>query len=292
MIEDEILNKYLEAGKIAKVCRDFAAEKVRAGAKILDVVVESEQKVLSMGAEIAFPLNISINEAAAHDTASPGDERVFKSGDVVKVDMGVHIDGYIADTAVTVDLGKNDLLVEASKAALKAAINIVRPGVKTGEIGAAVQAEIEGRGYRPVANLTGHGLGRYLLHGIPTIPNVGMQGGTVIEEGMVFAIEPFASTGTGMVSDSPRTEIYSQISSRQIRLPSARKLMKKVAERNSLPFSRHWYYEEKSDLALAQLLKQNILRGYPVLHDVPGSIVSQAEHTLIVTDDGCIVTTA
>jgi methionyl aminopeptidase len=292
MIEEEILNKYLEAGKIAKECRDFAAGKVKAGAKILDVVVESEHKVLSMGAEIAFPLNISINEAAAHDTASPGDERVFKSGDVVKVDMGVHIDGYIADTAVTVDLGKNDLLVEASKAALEIAIDMVRPGVRTGEIGAAVQAEIEGRGYRPVANLTGHGLGRYLLHGVPTIPNVGMQGGTELEEGMIFAIEPFASTGTGTVSDSARTEIYSQISSRQIRLPSARKLMKKVEERNSLPFSRHWYYEEKSDLALSQLLKQNILRGYPVLRDVPGSLVSQAEHTLIVTDDGCIVTTA
>ena len=291
MIDDEILNKYLEAGKIAKECREFAAGKVKVGAKILDVVVESEQKILSMGAEIAFPLNISLNEAAAHDTASPGDKRVFKAGDVVKVDLGVHIDGYIADTAVTVDLGKNDLLVEASKAALHAAIDMVRPGVRTGQIGAAVQAEIESRGYRPVANLTGHGLGQYLLHGIPTIPNVGMQGGTELEEGMVFAIEPFASTGSGIVSDASRTEIYSQMSSRQIRLPSARKLMKKVAERNSLPFSRHWYYEDKSDLAIAQLVKQNILRGYPVLHDVSGSLVSQAEHTMIVTDDGCIVTT-
>lgn len=291
MIEDEILEKYLEAGKIAKECRDYAAGRVKAGEKILDLVVETEEKIFSMGGEIAFPLNISLNEAAAHDTASPGDERVFGAGNVVKVDLGVHIDGYIADTAVTVDLGKNDLLVEASKAALMAAIAMVRPGVKTGDIGAKVQAEIESRGYRPVANLTGHGLGRYLLHGIPTIPNVGMQGGTELEEGMVFAIEPFASTGSGMVSDASRTEIYSQISPRQIRLPSARKLMKKVAERNSLPFARHWYYEDKADLALAQLVKQNILRGYPVLHDIPGSLVSQAEHTVIVTDDGCIVTT-
>jgi len=292
MIEEDIMEKYLEAGRIARECRDYAAGRVKAGEKVLDVVVDAEQKILSMGGEIAFPLNISLNEAAAHDTASPGDERVFRQGDVVKVDMGVHIDGYIADTAVTVDLGKNDLLVEASKAALQAAIDMVRPGVRTGEIGARVQAEIESRGYRPVANLTGHGLGCYLLHGIPTIPSVGMPGGTVIEEGMVFAIEPFASTGTGMVSDSPRTEIYSQVSSRQIRLPSARKLMKKVSERNGLPFSRHWYYEEKIDLALAQLLKQNIVRGYPVLHDVPGSLVSQAEHTMIVTEDGCTVTTA
>ncbi|MBN1432746.1 MAG: type II methionyl aminopeptidase [Methanomicrobiaceae archaeon] len=291
MIEGEILEKYLEAGRIARECRDSAAERVKEGEKILDVVVDSEEKIVSMGGGIAFPLNISLNEAAAHDTASPGDERVFKSGDVVKVDLGVHIDGYIADTAVTIDLGRNDLLVGASRAALNAAIGAVRPGVRTGEIGAMIQAEIESRGYRPVANLTGHGLGRYLLHGIPTIPNVGMQGGTELEEGMVFAIEPFASTGTGMVSDSSRTEIYSQISGRQIRLPSARKLMKKVAERNNLPFSRHWYYEEKCDLALSQLMKQNIIRGYPVLHDVPGSLVSQAEHTMVVTADGCIVTT-
>ncbi len=292
MIEEDILEKYLEAGRIARECRDYAAGRVKAGESILDLVVDSENKIISMGGEIAFPLNISLNEAAAHDTASPGDERVFKAGDLVKVDMGVHIDGYIADTAVTVDLGKNDLLVEASRAALEAAIGMVRPGVRTGEIGARIQAEIEGRGYRPVANLTGHGLGRFLLHGIPTIPNVGIQGGTELEEGMVFAIEPFASTGAGTVSDSSRTEIFSQVSGRQIRLPSARKLMKKVAERNSLPFSRHWYYEEKCDLALSQLIKQNILRGYPVLHDIPGSLVSQAEHTMIVTDDGCVVTTA
>lgn len=292
MIEEDIMEKYLESGKIGRECRDYAAGRVKAGEKILDVVVDTEEKILSMGAGIAFPLNISLNEAAAHDTASPADGRIFNSGDVVKVDIGVHIDGYIADTAVTVDLGKNDLLVEASKSALQAAIDMVRPGVRTGEIGEKVQAEIENRGYRPVANLTGHGLGRYTLHGIPTIPNLGMKGGTEIEEGMVFAIEPFASTGSGMVSESTRTEIFSQISSRQIRLPSARKLMKKVKDRNGLPFSRHWYYEEKSDMAFSQLLKQNILRGYPVLQDIPGSLVSQAEHTIIVTEDGCIVTTA
>lgn len=291
MIEEEILEKYLEAGRIARECRDYAAGRVKEGGRLLDLVKETEEKIITMGGAIAFPLNISINENAAHDTASPDDKRIFSSGDVVKVDLGVHIDGYIADTAVTVDLGDNALLVEASRAALEAAIAMVRPGVRSGEIGAAVQTEIERRGFRPVANLTGHGLGKYLLHGPPTVPNIAMQGGHMIEEGMVFAIEPFASTGAGMVSDSARTEIYSQISSRRIRLPTARKILKNIEERKGLPFARHWYHGDKTDLALVQLVKQDILRGYPVLHDIRGSLVSQAEHTLIVTEDGCIVTT-
>ncbi|WOF16692.1 type II methionyl aminopeptidase [Methanoplanus sp. FWC-SCC4] len=291
MMDEEIVELYKQAGDIAKKCLANAAARVKPDASILDLVEVSEAEIIDMGGEIAFPLNISLNNNAAHDTASAGDTRCFSKGDVVKVDMGVHIDGYVADTAMTVDLGKNDLLVEASRSALNTAISMVKPGVTTGEIGAAVQKEIERRGYRPVSNLTGHGLGKYLLHGIPTIPNVGMSGGTVIEEGMSFAIEPFATTGSGQVTDGPRAEIFSQISNRNVRLPSAKKLLSEIKTRQSLPFARRWY-SGKSEIALAQLYKQGIIRGYPVLHDIPGSLVSQAEHTVIVTEDGCIITTA
>lgn len=287
-----ILECYVNAGEIAKRILNEAASRVKPGALILDVVRFAEDEIVSGGAEIAFPVNISLNEAAAHDTASEGDSRVFKAGDLVKVDLGVHVNGYVADTALTVDLGNNSLLVEASRSALDAAIGLVRPGIKTGELGAAIQTEIEKRGFRPVSNLTGHGLGYFLLHGIPTIPNVAINGGTVIEEGMTFAIEPFASSGIGQVSDGPRVEIFSQISKKPVRLPSARKLMAEIEKRKTLPFSRRWYSDTNTDINLVRLCQQGILRGYPVLRDVPGSLVSQAEHTLIVTEDGCIVTTA
>jgi methionyl aminopeptidase len=288
----DVFDCYSEAGKIASRVLKSGAGMIRSGVSILEVVESVERMVSDAGAGLAFPLNLSLNDDAAHDTASIGDERLFADGDVAKLDLGVHLDGYIADTAVTVDLGDHSLLVEASQRALEAAIALVRPGVTTGELGGAIQQEIESRGFRPVVNLTGHGLARYAIHTPPNIPNLSLQGGAVLEEGMVFAIEPFASTGSGMVSEKPRVEIFQQISIKPVRLPSARKILGVVRERRGMPFARRWIPAERQDFALSTLIQQDLVRAYPVLADVPGSVVSQHEHTLIVTGDGCIVITA
>ncbi|NMB80059.1 MAG: type II methionyl aminopeptidase [Methanomicrobiales archaeon] len=290
-MNDEILEKYQNAGQIAGSILRNGAKEIRIGVSYLELVESIETRVKEEGAGIAFPLNVSLNEDAAHDTASPGDLRVFAKGDVVKLDLGVEIDGYIADTATTVDLGNNSLLLQASEAALDAAIRAVRPGVTAGSLGSAVQEEIEKRGYRPIANLTGHGLDQYVLHRSPTIPNIGNMSGTVIEEGMVFAIEPFATTGSGHVGEKMRREIYSQISNKPVRIPTARQVMQSISGRNGLPFSRRWLSDRKQDIALPTLVRSGALHAYPVLADIPGSLVSQHEHTVIVTADGCIVTT-
>ncbi|HII98694.1 MAG TPA: type II methionyl aminopeptidase [Methanoregula sp.] len=290
-MNDEIFDKYCEAGRIAAAILTNGAREIREGGSYLELVKSIESRVINEGAELAFPLNVSLNEDAAHDTASPGDERIFKRGDVVKLDLGVQIDGYIADTATTVDLGNNSLLLQASEAALASAIRMVKPGVSAGEIGAVIQGEIESRGYRPIANLTGHGLDQYELHRTPTIPNVGNMGGTILEEGMTFAIEPFATTGSGHVGEKMRREIYSQISNKPVRIPSARTIIGTIKDRNGLPFARHWLQDRKLDLALQTLVKSGMLHVYPVLTDIPGSLVSQHEHTIIVTEDGCVVTT-
>jgi methionyl aminopeptidase len=291
MMKDEILDMYRESGRIARDILDKGAGEVRIGASYLEVVEYVEDMVGNEGAGLAFPLNLSLNEAAAHDTASPGEARIFQKGDVVKLDLGVHLDGYIADTATTIDLGSNSLLLEASDQALSRAIEYVRPGATTGQLGAAIQNEIESRGYRPVANLTGHGLARFIIHTPPNIPNIGGDGGAVLEEGMVFAIEPFASTGSGRVNERPRTEIFQQTAIKPVRLASARKIIESVRERRGMPFARRWLPVDKTDLALSALIRMQVLRSYPVLADLPGSLVSQHEHTLIVTEEGCLVTT-
>jgi methionyl aminopeptidase len=291
MIHDEILDRYRESGRIARKILDKSAGEVRIGASYLEVVEYVEDMVGNEGAGLAFPLNLSLNEAAAHDTASPGDERIFRKGDVVKLDLGVHLDGYIADTATTIDLGNNGLLLDASEQALARAIGCVRPGITAGELGAAIQHEIESRGYRPVANLTGHGLDRFVIHKAPNIPNIGGEGGAVLEEGMVFAIEPFASTGSGRVNERSRTEIFQQTANKPVRLASARKIIESVRDRRGMPFARRWLPVDKTDLALSALVRMQMLRSYPVLADLAGSLVSQHEHTLIVTEDGCLVTT-
>ena len=290
-MKDGILEKYLAAGNLAATILRESAQQIRAGGSYLELVESVEARVKDGGADLAFPLNVSLNEDAAHDTASTGDGRIFSRGDVVKLDLGVQIDGYIADTATTVDLGNNALLLEASREALEAAIRAVRPGVTAGELGAIVQNEIERRGYRPIANLTGHGLDQYVLHRDPTIPNIAINGGTVLEEGMAFAIEPFATTGSGRVGEKTRVEIFSQIAEKPVRIPPARAVMERVRDRQGLPFSRRWLNDKKMDFALPGLVRSQILHGYPVLADISGSLVSQHEHTLIVTADGCIVTT-
>jgi methionyl aminopeptidase len=290
-MNDEIFEKYLTAGRIAAKILNDGAQSIRPDSSYLDLVESIEARVQEEGVELAFPLNVSLNEDAAHDTASAGDTRVFSRGDVVKLDLGVQVDGYIADTATTIDLGTNSLLLQASEQALEAAIRTIKPGVAAGALGTAIQSEIESRGYRPIGNLTGHGLDRYGLHRSPTIPNIRNMSGPRLEEGMVFAIEPFATTGTGRVGEKTRKEIYSQVSQKPVRIPAARTILDTVKNRKSLPFARRWLPDRKLDIALPALVRSGILHAYPVLADIPGALVSQHEHTVIVTADGCIVTT-
>jgi methionyl aminopeptidase len=291
-LKEEVFERYIQAGKVASTILRKGADLIRPDGSLAQTAAEVEQMVIDAGLGVAFPVNISLNESAAHDTPSPEDDRTFKAGDMVKLDLGVHLDGYIADTALTVDLGEQNLLVEASIAARDAAIARVKPGVTIGELGTAVAAEIGSRGYRPIANLTGHGLDQFRLHMGPNVPNVGGIGGAVLEEGMAIAIEPFATTGTGYVSDQKRVEIFSQMAWKPVRMPTSRKILKEIEPLKGLPFARRHLKTPKPDLSLLRLVREGVLHAYPVLADAPGSYVSQAEHTMIVTSDGCVVTTA
>lgn len=291
-MNEEIFERYIQAGKVASIILKKGADLIRPDASLAETAAQVEQMIIDAGLGVAFPVNISLNESAAHDTPSPDDNRIFRTGDLVKLDLGAHLDGYIADTALTVDLGDQGLLVEASVAARDAAIARVKPGVTIGELGTAVAAEIGSRGFRPVANLTGHGLDQFRLHMGPNVPNIGGIGGAVLEEGMAIAIEPFATTGTGYVNDQKHVEIFSQQSWKPVRMPASRKILSEIEPRKGLPFARRHLKTPKPDLALLRLVREGVLHAYPVLADVPGSYVSQSEHTMIVTSDGCVVTTA
>ena len=291
-MNEEVFERYSQAGSAASVILRKGSGLIRPDTSLLEVATQVEQMVIDAGLGVAFPVNISLNESAAHDTPSHNDERTFKTGDMVKLDLGVHLDGYIADTAMTIDLGDQSLLVEASLAARDAAISKVRPGIAIGELGAVVAKEIGSRGFKPVANLTGHGLDQYLLHMGPNVPNIAGTGGAILEEGMVIAIEPFATTGTGYVTDQKRIEIFSQRIWRSVRMPASRHILTEIEPLKGLPFARRHLKTTKPDFALTRLVREDILHAYPVLADISGSFVSQSEHTLIVTTDGCIVTTA
>jgi methionyl aminopeptidase len=290
-MDADMLEKYRKAGRVLSEVLEEAGPKVQVGVPLLEVAEFVEDSIISRGAKPAFPCNISLDRSAAHYTPSPGDKSVFGEN-MVKLDIGVHVDGYIADAALTVDLSGHEKLTEASQAALEAAIELIAPGVNTRDIGAAIEEAITGYGYKPVGNLTGHGLMRYEAHAEPSIPNRAMEKGVILKDGDVIAIEPFATNGQGRISEAPITEIYGFTANRPVRLPQARELMKEISQRyGTLPFARRWLEGERTDFALLQLLRAGAVHRYPVLWEVEGALVSQAEHTVVILEDGSEVIT-
>ncbi len=290
-MEAEVLSKYRKAGEILAEILEEARPKVETGITLLEVAEFVEGEIIHKGAQPAFPCNISLDRSAAHYTPSPGDKSTFGEN-MVKLDVGVHIDGYVADAAITIDLGGHPDLTEASMAALDAALEIIAPGVGTGQIGAIIEETITGYGYKPISNLTGHGLSRYEAHDEPTVPNKAMERSTALKAGDVIAIEPFATNGSGRISEAPINEIYGFSGPRPIRLSSARMLMKEIQEHyRTLPFARRWLKSERAEYALMQLMRSGSVHMYPVLWEVERALVSQAEHTVIVSENGCEVIT-
>ncbi|ELZ32926.1 methionine aminopeptidase [Halogeometricum pallidum JCM 14848] len=290
-LDEETAEKYREAGSVLREVLDETAEMVEPGATHLEVAEHAEERIYELADGCAFPVNISVDEEASHASPARDDDTEFGE-EMVCLDCGVHIDGYIADAAVTVDLSGNEELVEAAEEALDAALDAVGPGVQTGEIGAEIEDVIRGYGYTPVLNLSGHGVEQWDAHTGPNIPNRGTERGVELEVGDVVAIEPFATTGSGKVSEGSKEEIYSLERDRSVRDRSARQVLEQVNEEyKTLPFASRWIDSPRSDIAIQRLKQQGVLHGYPVLKEDDGELVSQAEHTVIVTEDGCEIIT-
>lgn len=288
--ENEAIIKTIEAGKILSQIKEEIVGKVKPEVNLLDIAEFVEDRIKELGGEPAFPCNISINSDAAHFTPKKGDERTFKEGDIVKIDIGSHIDGFIADTALTIDLGDNQELVMASKNALQKAIDNIHAGVDTAFIGGVIEDEIREFGYKPIVNLTGHGLMPYLPHCPPTIYNYRTERGVILEEGQIIAIEPFATDGQGKVTERGETEIYTLINLKPVRMKMARQVLEEISQYKTLPFAKRWL-KKAPIIIISKLVKEGILREYPVLVEAGKGMVSQAEHTVIVEEDGTKVVT-
>jgi methionyl aminopeptidase len=284
--------KLREAGRIHAKVSETAREIVEEGASLLELAETVEEEIYDEGGAPAFPVNISRDEEAAHATPSREDEETFGE-EMINVDIGVHVDGWIADAAFTVDLSGHDEIVEASREALEAALDTVEAGVSTAEIGRVVQETIDGYGYNPVYNLTGHGLGEYEQHTSPSVPNRAVDQGVTLEAGDVIAIEPFATDGGGKVKEGGDEEIYSlNDTDPRVRSRRARDLVETVSEKyRTLPFAKRWLDNDRLDMSLRRLNSTDAVEGYPVLKEQEGYYVSQAEHTVIVEEDGCEITT-
>ena len=285
--------KAIKAGEIAKKVKEYARSIIKKDMPLLEIAEKIEAEIIKLGGKIAFPTNLSINEVAAHYTPSYNDDT--KATGLLKVDMGVHVDGFIADFTFSVDLdnnSENKKMIEASEKALKNAIEKVKSEKSLGEIGKAVQETIESYGFSPIINLTGHEMNEYELHSGLTIMNIENKNPEKLGKGL-YAIEPFATNGSGKIYEGKPSGIYQLIDDKNIRSNDARIILNYIAEEyRTLPFCSRWLVKKfgaRTLFALKQLEENGNLHQYPQLVEVSKGKVAQSEDTILV-DDKVIVT--
>jgi len=295
-MDDGTREKLRVAGRVAAEARRAGVGLCREGVPLLEVAEAIEAHMRSRGAPPAFPTCLSIGHIAAHYSPTHNDKLALKRGDVVKLDLGAQVDGYIADTAVTVEVGSRNWtdLIKASEVALETAIEVCRPKTPTRLIGSAIERAIESYGFKPISNLTGHTIERYHLHAGKSIPNVGGLGDDVVEAGDTIAIEPFSTNGAGKVEGKKSGNIYRLLSPREIAPAALNEFLGKLsASFKTLPFAERWAYalDRKAPAYLSRLLRAGRIMTYEALLDAGRGIVAQTEHTMIVDDGGVEVTT-
>ena len=286
-----------EAGRIASAARQSGAAMIRPGAPLREVCEAVEREIQRRGGGAAFPAQTSRNQVAAHYCPSPEDETVYEDGDVAKLDIGVHVDGWVVDTAVTINVGdrpESRRLIEAAREALEAAIGALRPATEVREVSGLIERTIRAAGLQPVRNLCGHGVGRWTVHSPPPIPNVTDSGRERLDAGAVVAIEPFATDGRGVVSERGRAEVFRLDPGRDPGRAGEPAVVQAIQRLKGLPFARRQLADlprASVEATLQALLRGGLLTAYPPLVETTGRPVAQAEHTVYLGSDGVEVLT-
>lgn len=291
------IESYKKAGEIAVNVRKYVKEIVKPGMKLVDIADKIEKKIEELGGKCAFPVNLCINDVAAHYHPTADDET--KAEGLLKVDIGIHINGFIADTALSIDLtsdNKYKELIEASEQAVDRALKLVEknPDVSLNDIGEVIQESIESRGFSPIVNLSGHSLGEYQVHAGVTIPNHGNGNENKLKEG-AYAIEPFATDGDGKIYESESGGVYAVVEYKNVRGAKAREILDYVWKKyKTLPFSLREIQNKFGNfarLSLKELENAGIVKNYSQLVEKGHGKVSQAEHSFILKEGKIVVLT-
>ena len=293
------IDDYVKAGKIASQVRERARAKNWVGKTLYEICETVEDDIKSCGGKCAFPVNTSLNEIAAHYTAEPNDPKVLTDTDLIKIDLGVQINGFIADTAVSVTYDSEfDMLVRTAEESLKNVMSMVKEGVKSSDIGRMIEKTVKQNGLLPIANLSGHSLEQYTIHAGKSIPNIWSIGSFSLSTKETYACEPFVTTskGLGFVREGKTRNIFGLVSRKKTKNEKANKLLDHIWENfNMLPFALRWITKEMDEKEtrplLDELIRNKVVRAYPILIEANGQRVAQAEHTFIPTPTGAIVTT-
>jgi methionyl aminopeptidase len=294
-----VFDDYIRAGKIAGEVRENVRKTDWIGKTVYEICEHVESEIIKRGAKCAFPVNTSINEVAAHYTAEPNDPLTIKDDDLVKIDLGAQINGYIADTAVTVCYNPEfDNQVQAAELSLSNAMGMIKVGVKSSDVGRTIEKTIKQMGFLPIANLSGHSLDQYTIHAGKSVPNIWSIGSFTFNENQAFACEPFVTTGDGLgfVHEGEIKNIFALSSRKKTKDKEADKMLDYIWQNfNLLPFALRWLtneWEEKEARNLLEVLvKKKAVHAYPVLVEGNGQRVTQAEHTFIPNETGVTITT-
>jgi len=291
------LEKLRLSGRISATARETCAKMIEPGVRLEDVALEAERIIRDMGGEPAFPAQLSRNHVAAHYCSPPGDQTIAEPGDIIKLDLGTHVDGYVTDNATTVDLrgGSDSVMVAASRMALDNAIGVMGPGASIVEIGRQIEETIKAFGFTPIYNLTGHGVARYSIHCAPSIPNYPDPASGRLKANQTIACEPFVCDGKGYIESEGRPEVFGLKRNLKPRDRIPPDIEDAVAACQGLPFARRTLIrhlsEKRTQEALKLLKRAKVLVEYPPLVERTGVRVAQTEHTIFIGEDGAEVLT-
>lgn len=292
------VKSYKGAGVVWAKAIKYAQKKAKDGLLLFDLAEGIEKLIIDEGAKIGFPVNLSINEQAAHFTPKFKDTITLKESDVLKVDIGACVDGFICDGAITINLdNKHAKQIEANELALSNAISVAKLGEPVEKMGAIIEKTLREKGFNPIYNLGGHGVSKNNIHDWPSIPNHAGGSSDKLREGIAVAIEPFASTGVGEISEDVSVEIFSFVERKGVRNPVAKQILNILDKYEGRPFAERWIRKEldgkTSDfnitMALKELMKVRAIHPYNGLKEAKGVTVTQVEKTILINDAKTIV---
>ncbi|KAM0686990.1 Methionine aminopeptidase 2 [Conglomerata obtusa] len=306
--QSETLTKARRAAEAHRRSRYKAQKLLKPGvsiAKVIETIENSTRTMLhgELNNGIGFPTGVSLNNCAAHFTLNPlDDDIILGADDVLKVDFGTHVDGWIMDSAFTVAFNpRYENLLLASQEATEAGIKALGVDVRVCDIGAVIsevmqsyEIEIDGKNcpIKAVTNLNGHSIDRYTIHAGITIPNINNGDKTKIKEDTFYAIETFATTGKGYVTNGPNCSHYMmEGSGKPVKNENNLKVLEVVKkEFKSLPFCPRYIdtfvtLKNSSVPAVKTLSLLKHFEAYPPLYDNAGSYVAQFEHTIYLSEN-------
>lgn len=289
-MDEQTKKDFIEAGRISAEALEYGKSLIKKGNRLLDVTEKIEEKIFELGGKPAFPVQISCNEIAAHFCVTNDDKTLVFEDQLVSLDLGVHVNGAIGDNAYTIDLsGKWNDLVKAAQKALEEALKTAQVGTELRQIGKIIEDVIKSYGYNPVKNLSGHGLDVYNIHSNPQIPNFDNGDAFKLHEGMAFAIEPFSTNGAGRVTEKGHPTVFMLERKKPVRSPITREVLKEIESYHGVPFAERWLTKKfgaKAGFALRELNQLNMIHSFPPLVESSNGIVAQAEHSVLIDDEG------